>query len=86
MARKPREQRIAEKRGRVRNTPTGPRKEDVLPGKRFHLTEYGVRMLLSKDPAYRGPENRDERRRWDKWWRLKGRGYTKPRKRGERFK
>jgi hypothetical protein len=34
---------------------------------------------------YRGPQNRKERREWDRFWKLKGRGFTKPEKRGERF-
>ncbi len=34
---------------------------------------------------YRGPVNRKERREWDRFWQLKGRGFTKPLKSGERF-
>jgi hypothetical protein len=34
---------------------------------------------------FRGPLNRAERREWDRFWKLKGRGFTKPEKRGERF-
>jgi hypothetical protein len=27
---------------------------------------------------YREPMNREERREWDRWWKLKGKGFTKP--------
>lgn len=36
--------------------------------------------------TFRDPVTRAERRAWDKWWKFKGVGYTKPERKGERFK
>lgn len=32
---------------------------------------------------FRDPVNRKERRWWDKFWKLKGRGFTKPKHKGD---
>ncbi len=59
--------------------PKGVHVSELTPGAIFSLTTRGVQGALSNnDPRFRGPLNHDERRAWDKWWKLKGRGFTKP--------
>lgn len=60
---------------------------DLVPGPRVPTTQKDMQMHLSgRFPhLFRDPINRAERRAWDKWWKQKGRGLTKPVKKGERF-
>lgn len=42
------------------------------------VTKEGMQELLSgRSTRYRYPINRAERKRWDRWWQYKGRGFTK---------
>lgn len=62
--------------------------DDVVPkAPRMPRTQREMQEHLSgKHPdKYRNPVNREERRAWDKFWQLKGRGFTKPTKKGEQF-
>ena len=58
--------------------PTLPRMPKTQREMQMHLS--GKRPELFRDPV-----NRAERREWDRYWKLKGRGFTKPEKSGERF-
>lgn len=54
----------------------------ILPRTQRQMQEH----MSGKHPdKYRDPVNRAERREWDRFWQLKGRGFTKPAKKGERF-
>lgn len=39
--------------------------------------EMQVHLGGKKPEIFREPNNRAEKRAWDKWWKLKGKGYTK---------
>ena len=54
---------------------------------RMPRTQREMQLHLSgrHEHIFRGPINRKERREWNKYWTLKGRGFTKPMKKGERF-
>jgi hypothetical protein len=54
---------------------------------RLPRTQREVQMHLSgrHTDLFRDPVNRQERREWDKFWKLKGPGFTKPDRSGERY-
>jgi hypothetical protein len=68
-------------------TYTVPHKDTVLPGPRMPRTRKEMQLHLSgrHTNQFRDPITRSEKREWDKFWKEKGRGYTKPLKKGERF-
>ncbi len=78
------EQRQQEKKD---GTYQPPHISERQPGPRLPSNQREMQAHLTGryTDQFRGPINRKERRWWDKWWKLKGRGFTKPMKKGERF-
>lgn len=83
-----RERIAAERRAKQEGTYEMLRKEDLIPGPRMPRSQREMQQHLSGryEHVFRGPETREERRWWHNWWTLKGRGFTKPERIGERIK
>lgn len=62
-------------------------KRDLQSGTRMPRSQREMQQYLSGKYAhiFRGPITREERRWWNNYWRIRGRGFTKPEKRGEKF-
>lgn len=64
-----------------------PHITETTPGPRMPRSDHEVKMHLTGryKHLFRNPINREERRWWDNYWKLRGRGFTKPERKGERF-